>query len=154
MGNAVLMQGSKHADAITRREAVLNVAPMRVGDGTNVSTDPGFAFKPGTVLGNNTTTKVRVRIAAFTTFYVLVKLSARTGTLTVNGYPMLANASDDDTVGTRKTIGLPTALSITSTTAQEMAYTCKGEEYFEIECVVSNGGSDSATIEYIEVYGT
>ena len=143
MATAAKLNGDALRSPDDARNGIVNPTPIRLAG----------VLAAAVVLADSSTTKERIQIPGITTLYVLVKLSAITGTLTVNGLPMLSDATNDDTVGTRKTIGPATALTITTTTAQEMSYTCKGEEYFEVECVVSGGGSDSATIEYIEVYG-
>lgn len=143
MATADRMMGSSSSDLWERRAALIGPKPIRLKG----------VLAAGTVLAKSSTTKERVAIPSVTTLYVLAKLTSVTGTVTVNGYPMLSDATMDDTVGTRKPIGLPTALSLTTTTAAEMSYAAKGEEFFEIECVVSGGVSDTATLAYIEVYG-
>jgi hypothetical protein len=152
-----------------QQRSIINPRPMRLGtvanpgDGqgtsgklaTRTAAGPGYVLAPATVLATNTTTKVRVQVSAWATYYVLVKLSAIVGTVTVNGYPMLADAVKDESIGTRAPTGwgLPTSLSLTDATATLMTVTSKGEEFFEIEVVVSSGGSDTATIAYIDVFG-
>lgn len=148
-----------------QQRALVNPRPTRLGtimgpDGflttdSDTTNHSGARFAPGTVLTNNSTTKARIQVAGWATYYVLVKLSAATGTGTVNGFPMLANATKDDTAGTRAPTawGLPTSLTSVSTTAVLMTVTAKGEEFFEVEIVVSNGGSDALTIDYVDVFG-
>ena len=125
------------------QQAIINPVPIRLAG----------ALAATTAIGASTTAFERVQIGGVSKIYVLVKLSAQAGgNTTVNGYPMLSDANgDDDTSGTRKPITLPTALTIANTTAQEMTFTGKGEEFIDIE--ISNPGGVTCTVEYVEVYG-
>lgn len=171
---AVIMTGSvdNRNDLYTGQKRLASPRPYRLGTtpfGENASegkvgglataadaTVPGYALRPGVVLADGATaSRVRVQIGGFTTFYVLFKLSAITaGTVTLNCKPMLADATSDESTGTQRTIGAPTALTFTTSTAQEMSYTCKGEEFVDITAALVGGGADTATIAYVEVYGT
>lgn len=162
MGNAVEALGGTRSPETQR--ALVNPRPTRLGtipgpDGklatAQVSTIPGYNLRPGAVLTNNSTTTVRIQVAAWTTYYVTFKASAATGTCTLNGYPMLADATKDDTAGTRAPSAwtLPTSIAAVATTAVQMSVTSKGEEFFELDVVVSNGGSDSITVQYVDVHG-
>jgi len=144
MAVAQKLNGDAERNMSDAEQGVINPTPIRLTG----------ALAAATVIAKNTTVEVRVQIPAVTTLYVMVKFTSITGTATVNGYPMLSDATAlDNTDGTAFPIGLPTALTITNTTAQEMSYTNKGVEFFDVSISMSNGGSDTATLTYVDVYG-
>lgn len=111
------------------------------------------ALAAGTAFAASQTKKERVYVGGFQSVRVRVKLSgAPTGTLTVTTYPMLSDAGTDDTVGTR---GAAHAAGTALTTANESVIdiALKGEEYIEIEGVMSSTGGNTATVQYVEICG-
>lgn len=106
------------------------------------------ALKPGTVLPV-ATTKQRVRIGGAVAVSVRHKMTvAPTGTPDLNVRGLAANATmDEANAATASATAAATApVSATEVTTD---FTCKGEEYIEVEVVVSGG--EAATVDYIDV---
>ena len=141
MAEAVYLEGSKWRPSAISRDALMNPCPIRLSG----------ALAPGTI-AQNTTAKERVHAAGVTTLYVVVKNSNVNGqTHTIAIYPMMSDATSDDTVGTRHPLNNSGAANIANTTAVEDSYTTKGEEFFEIE--IDTHASAALVITYVEVYG-
>lgn len=106
------------------------------------------ALAPGVVVAATETKKQRVRIGGAVAVTVIHKLSAITLTpdITIRGLGGDATM-DEANVATALTTG--TATAAMSTTETATVYTCRGEEYIEIE--VASAAGESATIQYIDV---
>jgi hypothetical protein len=106
------------------------------------------ALKPGTVVGASATIKQRVRIGGAVSVTVVHKASAITLTPNLNIRGLGADATmDEANAATANTTGTATAPITTAEAAT--VYTCRGEEYIEVE--VSSAGGTSATVAYIDV---
>ena len=105
-----------------------------------------------TVVATNTSPQERVYTLGFASVTFRYKAASITGTCTANIHPMLSDATDQDTVGTRAVTGLPTPVTGAPTTEQVITYTLKGEQYVEIELGLSSGGSDTMTLSYVDVF--
>ena len=110
------------------------------------------ALAAGTVIAKNTHPQERVYTLGMASVTFRYKAASITGTLTANIHPMLADAGADDTVGTRAVTGLPTAVTDAPTTERTITYTLKGEQYVEFEPSLTNGGSDTCTLSYVDVF--
>lgn len=108
------------------------------------------ALAAATVVAATTSAKERLRISGAGTITIRAKLSAVTLTPELQVHPMLADATEDDTVGTRAVTSVPSALAFSDTTEQETDFTSQGEGFIEIE--VASAAGESATIDYIDVY--
>ena len=105
-------------------------------------------LKPGTVVGASTTAKQRVHVGGAVSVTVIHKLSAITLTPDLNIRGLTAEATmDEANAAAANTTGTATAVMATAETVT--AYTCRGEEYIEVE--VASIAGESATIEYIDV---
>lgn len=110
------------------------------------------ALAAAATIGNNASKKERIRITGLGVVRVRAKASAVTGTMTLQIHPMLSDATKDDTVGTRATTNLPTAATATGATEITQDFTSGGEMFIEVVLSMSNGGSDTCTLSYVEVY--
>lgn len=111
------------------------------------------ALAAGETLGQSATKKERIKVSDLASIAARVKPSAITGTLTVELFPMLADAGDDDTTGTRATTGAPTAVTTTTATEVLIEMDLRGEQYVELVLTMSGGLTDEATIDYAEIFG-
>lgn len=105
-----------------------------------------------TVVATNTSPEERVYTTGFASVSFRYKAASITGTCTANIHPMLSDAKDDGSAGTRAVTGLPTAVTAAPTTEQIITYTLKGEAFVEIELALSSGGSDTMTLSYVDVF--
>jgi len=105
-----------------------------------------------TVIATNTSPQERIYVLGASGVTFRYKAASITGTLTANIHPMLADATADDTVGTRAVTGLPTAVTDAPTTERSITYTLRGEQYVEFELALSAGGSDTCTLSYVDVF--
>lgn len=110
------------------------------------------ALAAGTVVVKNTSIFQRLRVAGLGVLRVRVKPSAIVGTLTLQIYPVLSDGGDVDTTGTRAATNLPTAATVTTAAEMTQDYTLAGEQYVDVVLSLSNGGSDTATLSYVDVF--
>lgn len=106
----------------------------------------------GTVVATNTSPEERIYTLGMASISVRYKAASITGTCTANIHAMLSDATGDGSAGTRAVSGLTTAVTDAPTTERVISYTLKGEEYVEFELALSNGGSDTMTLAYCDVY--
>lgn len=102
-----------------------------------------------TAMGASATRKVRLNVRGIESLALRVK-GAVTGTVTLRLHPMLSDAGDDDTQGTRATTGGPTDVTLSDATEALIEYTVKGEEYVEVE--IETGGTGDFTLTYMDAF--
>lgn len=127
---------------------------VHFGEGDTVPKRLTGALAAGTVIAASAVAKQRVYVTGMSTVTFRYKAASKTGTITANIHPMLANAMPDESVGSRAVTGLPSAVVADPTTEQIISYTTKGEQYVEFELGVSAGGSDTVTLAYVDVFVT
>jgi len=141
MAEARRLEGSQYRESALSRDALMNPRPLRFSGALGAVT-----------IAQNTTAKERIMASGVTTLYAIVKPSnVNGGTHTVTIYPMLSDATMDDTVGNRHPTNDSGGASITTTTGTEEAYTTKGEDFFEVE--IAADASAAIVLSYVEVYG-
>lgn len=102
-----------------------------------------------TAMGASATRKVRLYTRGLKSITFRV-MGAVTGTVTLDIYPMLQNATDDDTIGTRATTGRPSQVTLTNNTEGIIEYTLKGESYVEVE--VATAAASDFTVTHLDAF--
>lgn len=115
------------------------------------------ALAADTTILDNITAKERVDVSGASKLLLAVRSKGTfLGTCTIDLHRMGADATLDDTDGAdRLSVGNPTPATITGTNEdQEMTVDCEGVEYIDVEFVMSAGGSDEITLDYVDVFLT
>ena len=109
------------------------------------------ALAAATVIAAGAVAYERVYTAGFASVTFRYKAASITGTCTSNIHPMLSDAKDDGSAGTRSVTGLPTPVTTAPTTEQILTYTLKGESFVEFELSMSSTGGHTVTLSYVDV---
>jgi hypothetical protein len=110
------------------------------------------ALAAGVVIASGANAVERIRVVGLGALRVRAKPASVTGTLTLQIYPVLSDALDTSSTGTRATTNLPAAASTTSATEVSQDYVLAGEQYVDVRLSVSGGGSDTATLAYVDLF--
>jgi len=103
-------------------------------------------------LGASTTTKVRFNVMGLSNLRIRTKGTV-VGTVNLGAVCVGADAkAGDDTTGTQATTGNPTNAVVANNAEQILDIPLKGEEFVDVQIIVSAASSYQAT--YIDAYGT
>lgn len=112
-----------------------------------------------TVILQDASAKERINVQGHKRIELRVATGSGTfqGTLSIDMHQMLADATPDDTVGTRSGLGAMTTVTITTVSTEAatlMVMDVEGLRYVEIELSMSDTASDEAEIAFVDVFLT
>lgn len=109
------------------------------------------ALVAGATIGNSASKMERFFVQGGDSIAVRAMVNITAGSnVTLDIYPMLSDATHDDTVGTRAVDGIPSSETLTDDTEHLLEYTLKGERYVDVE--IACDGSAACTITRVDVY--
>lgn len=110
------------------------------------------ALAAGVVIGSAANAFERIRVVGLGTLRVRAKPTSITGTLTLQIYPVLSDALDTSSTGTRAATSLPVAATASSALEVYQDYVLAGEQYVDVKLSMSGGGADTTTLAYVDVF--